>query len=86
MTPIRRVPRPRSINLSAFKISPLRGIRHTAPYFHDNSAKTLEDVLRHYRTFFSIVSDPDGPGPQPPLIELTTQDMKDIIAFLKLLD
>src|SRR5262245_9085602 len=28
----------------AFKISPLRGIRNTAPYFHDNSARTLEDV------------------------------------------
>ena len=73
-------------NLNAFKISPLRGIRRTAPYFHDNSAKTLEDVMRHYRTFLAIVSDPDGPGPQPPLIDLTEQDQMDIIAFLKLLD
>ena len=73
-------------NLNAFKISPLRGIRHTAPYFHDNSAKTLEDVVEHYRQFFAIVSDPDGPGPQPPLIQLTDQDKKDIVAFMKLLD
>jgi cytochrome c peroxidase len=73
-------------NLNAFKISPLRGIRRTAPYFHDNSAKTLEDVMRHYRTFLAIASDPDGPGPQPPLIDLTEQDQLDIIAFLKLLD
>jgi cytochrome c peroxidase len=73
-------------NLNAFKIPPLRGIRRTAPYFHDNSAKTLEDVLRHYRTFFAIATDLDGPGPEPPLIELTEQDQKDIIAFLKLLD
>jgi cytochrome c peroxidase len=73
-------------NLNAFKISPLRGISRTAPYFHDNSAKTLEDVAEHYRLFFAIVSDPDGPGPQPPLILLTDQDKKDIVAFLKLLN
>jgi len=73
-------------SLNAFKISPLRGIRHTAPYFHDNSAKTLEDVVEHYRQFFLIVSDVDGPGPQPPLIQLTDQDKKDIVAFMKLLD
>jgi cytochrome c peroxidase len=72
-------------HLNAFKISPLRGIRRTAPYFHDNSARTLEDVLRHYRTFFAIVTDPDGPGPEPPLIDLTDRDQRDIIAFLKLL-
>jgi cytochrome c peroxidase len=73
-------------NLNAFKISPLRGIRDTAPYFHDNSAKTLEDVVEHYRQFFLIVSDPDGPGPAGPLIVLTEQDKKDIVAFMKLLD
>jgi cytochrome c peroxidase len=73
-------------NLNAFKISPLRGIQKTGPYFHDNSAKTLEDVLNHYEQFFLVVSDPDGPGPQQPLIQLTAQDKKDIIAFLKLLN
>lgn len=71
---------------NAFKIAPLRGIRKTAPYFHDNSAKTLEDVLDHYEQFFLLVSDPDGPGPEPPLIQLNDQDKKDIVAFLKLLD
>ena len=64
----------------------LRGVRHTAPYFHDNSAKTLEDVLQHYRPFFHITSDLDGPGPQPPLVDLTEQDQRDIIAFLKRLE
>ena len=72
-------------NLNAFKIPQLRGVRHTAPYFHDNSAKTLEDVLRHYRTFFAIATDLDGPGPEPPLIQLTDEDLQDIVAFLKLL-
>ena len=72
--------------LNAFKISPLRGIRHTAPYFHDNSARTLEDVAEHYRKFFLIVSDVDGPGPAEPVIVLTEQDKRDIVAFMKLLD
>jgi cytochrome c peroxidase len=68
-----------------FRISPLRGIRRTTPYFHDNSARTLEAVMRHYRDFFAIVTDPDGPGPEPPLIDLTDQDQADIVAFMKLL-
>ncbi len=65
-------------NLNAFKISPLRGVRNTAPYFHDNSAKTLEDVLAHYTKFFEIVFSGT--------LQLTDQDRKDIVAFLKLLD
>ena len=73
-------------HLNAFKISPLWGIKDTAPYFHDNSARTLEDVAEHYRQFFLIVSDPDGPGPEEPLIVLTEQDKKDIVAFMKLLN
>jgi cytochrome c peroxidase len=73
-------------HLHAFKISPLRGIRHTAPYFHDNSATTLEAVAEHYRRFFLIVTDVDGPGPTPPLVDLTEQDKQDIVAFMKLLN
>ena len=72
-------------NVNAFKIAPLWGVRRTAPYFHDNSAKTLEDVAAHYATFFAIVSDLDGPGPAPPDIVLTPEDQAEIIAFMKLL-
>ena len=72
-------------HLNAFKIPGLRGVHRTAPYFHDNSARTLEDVMRHYRLFFAIATDPDGPGPEPPLVDLTDRDQADIIAFLKLL-
>jgi hypothetical protein len=43
-------------------------------------------VVEHYRRFFLIVSDLDGPGPQEPLIVLNDQDKKDIVAFLKLLE
>ena len=73
-------------NVNAFKISPLWGIRRTAPYFHDNSAKTLEAVAAHYALFFSIVTDPDGPGPAQPLVVLTPQDQADIVAYMKLLN
>jgi cytochrome c peroxidase len=64
-------------SLNAFKIPTLWGVRNTAPYFHDNSAKTLEDVAAHYaRSFLTI----------PAQIKLTKQDQQDIVAYLKLLD
>lgn len=65
-------------DVEAFKTPQLRAIRHTAPYFHDNSAKTLEDVAGHYTRFFSFVTGG--------LIQLTPQDEADIVAFMKLLD
>ena len=72
-------------NVNAFKIPTLWGVSQTAPYFHDNSARTLEDVVAHYNKFFEVASDLDGPGPQPALIVLTAQDQVDIVAYLKLL-
>ena len=65
-------------DINAFKIPQLRGIRRTAPYFHDNSAKTLEDVAAHYTRFFNFVTGG--------FISLTPQDEADIVAFMKLLD
>lgn len=65
-------------HVNAFKISPLRGIHLTAPYFHDNSAKTLEEVAAHYTRFFGIVT-----GGQ---IQLTPLDEEDMVAYMKLLD
>lgn len=32
----------------AYRTTPLRGIWHRAPYFHDGSAATLGDVVEHY--------------------------------------
>ena len=65
-------------HVNAFKISALRGIRRTAPYFHDNSAKTLEDVAKHYSLFFRIVTGG--------VISLTPQDEADMVAYMKLLN
>src|SRR5688572_9072311 len=38
-----------------FDVPGLRGIRRTAPYFHNNSADTLEEVVDHYIAFFNRV-------------------------------
>ena len=35
-----------------FDMPALRGLRNTAPYFHNNSAATLEEVVDHYTEFF----------------------------------
>jgi cytochrome c peroxidase len=63
--------------VNAFKISILWGVKNTAPYFHDNSAKTLEDVVRHYTQAFAVATNG--------LLMLTPQDEADIVAYLKLL-
>jgi len=60
-----------------FKIPSLWGVTKTAPYFHDNSAKTLEEVAAFYTDLFA--NNPDFP------VQLTPQDEADIVAFLKLL-
>jgi hypothetical protein len=65
-----------------FKTPQLRGVRHTAPYFHDNSAKTLGDVLEQY--VFMFTSNQGFPLTDSNIL-LTQQDIQDIIAFLKLL-
>jgi mono/diheme cytochrome c family protein len=39
-----------------FDTTSLRGISKTAPYFHNNSAATLEEVLDHYDAFFKRVA------------------------------
>jgi cytochrome c peroxidase len=49
-------------------VNGLRGIRGTAPYFHNNSADTLEEVVDHYIEFFKRVRVVTAPGtPAPPV-------------------
>jgi hypothetical protein len=48
-------------------VNGLRGIRHTAPYFHNNSAETLEEVVEHYVEFFKRVRAGAAPGTVPPV-------------------
>jgi cytochrome c peroxidase len=60
-----------------FKIPSLWGVKKTAPYFHDNSVKTLEELAAFYADLFA--NNPDFP------VQLTAQDQIDMVAFLKLL-
>lgn len=39
-----------------FDVPTLFGVARTAPYFHDNSAATLEDVVRHYQRMFDLLT------------------------------
>lgn len=50
-----------------FDVPGLRGISRTAPYFHNNSAATLEDVVDHYIEFFKRVRAVAPPEPLPPV-------------------
>jgi cytochrome c peroxidase len=68
-------PLPLSIACNLFKTPALWGVKHTAPYFHDNSSKTLEEVAEQYTFMFMREAG----------IQLTAQDEADIVAFLKLL-
>lgn len=65
-----------------FKTPQLHGVKHTAPYFHDNSAKTLEEVLEQY--VFMFTSNVGFPLTDSNIL-LTEQDVRDIIAFMRLL-
>jgi cytochrome c peroxidase len=45
----------------------IRGLRHTAPYFHNNSANTLEEMTDHYIEFFKLVEATAPAGVVPPV-------------------
>lgn len=64
----------------AFKTPTLRDVARTAPYMHDGSMETLQEVMEHYNK---------GGTPNPyqdeeifPL-ELTEQEINDLITFMK---
>ena len=53
----------------SFRTTPLRGLQHHPPYFHDGSAKTLGDVVEHYNGKKSL--------------ELTKDQQADLVEYLK---
>lgn len=63
-----------------FKISSLRFIAHTAPYFHNNGAATLEEVVGHYDRFFRAGFGFTRPASR---IALDEQAKADIVAYLR---
>jgi len=62
-----------------FKTPTLWGVKDTAPYFHDNSAKNFDEMLDQYDFFFLNSININGS------IELTPQDKEDIKAYMELL-
>jgi cytochrome c peroxidase len=61
----------RCADIGRFKVPVLRGLAGRAPYFHDGSAPTLEDVVDHYEEKFGFV--------------FVGTDKADLVAFLKAL-
>jgi cytochrome c peroxidase len=77
------------LDFEAFDVPQLRGIAHTAPYFHDNAAATLLDVVDIYSRFvlgvlpslnLPPVNPPELPGAPPEA--LSPAQKQDLLAFL----
>jgi cytochrome c peroxidase len=75
-----------------FDVPGLRGISKTAPYFHNNSADTLENVVDHYVAFFQRVEANAAPGVVPPVASTdgvhfdrrpTLEERPALLAYLK---
>lgn len=62
-------------DLGVMDVTNLRGISKTAPYFHNNSAATLEEVLDHYEAFFRSVARRNPPPNMPPNISSNGRDL-----------
>jgi cytochrome c peroxidase len=71
----------------------LRGISRTAPYFMNNTAASLEEVLEHYKQFFKRVQVQNAaapllttqPGVTPPVIDrpFTDAEVPALLAYLR---
>lgn len=55
-------------DLGVMDVTQLRGISRTAPYFHNNSAATLDEVIDHYVAFFARVARLNPPPNLPPIL------------------
>lgn len=69
-------------DVGKFKVPTLRNVAVTAPYMHDGSLATLEDVVEHYST--GGVPNPTSDAIIQPL-DLTAEEKADLVAFLRAL-
>lgn len=69
-------------NFGAFKVPSLRNLTRTAPYLHDGSRATLEDVVRHYSDLDIERLHADGERILEPF-KFTREESDDLVAFLK---
>lgn len=73
-----------SADLGRFKVPGLRNVGVTAPYMHDGSFKTLEEVLEYYTDPLKFVPKPVNIDPDLRLIiSLSDQEKSDLLAFLR---
>jgi cytochrome c peroxidase len=72
--------RPEPARGATFKTPSLRDVSRTAPYFHNGSAATLEDVIDHYTR-----GGAEGARDIHPLA-LTPGEKRALVAFLRALD
>ncbi|HKY91337.1 MAG TPA: cytochrome c peroxidase [Nevskiaceae bacterium] len=76
-------------DMGGFKTPTLRNVELTAPYMHDGSLKTLEEVVDHYNNGGKLEEkDPEASGflsggIRP--LNLSDQQKKDLVAFMKTL-
>src|SRR6266850_1110167 len=80
-------------DLGVMDVTQLRGISQTAPYFHNNSAATLEEVLDHYDAFFRRVARLNPPPNLPAFLSsnglivnrgfVTADERAGLLAYLR---
>lgn len=66
-------------DLALFKTPSLRNVALTAPYMHDGSFKTLEEVVQHYNSG-GVYHKNKSPLVKP--LKLTAKEEKELVAFL----
>ncbi len=79
-------------DMGRFRPPTLRNVELTAPYMHDGSIATLEEVIDHYVRGGRLISEGPfaGDGAKSPYkselivsLSLTSQEKQDVVAFLK---
>ena len=80
-------------DIQAMDTPSLRGISRTAPYFINNTAATLEEMVEHYKQFFKRVQTQNAaaqllttqPGVTPPVIDrpFTDAEVPALLAYLR---
>lgn len=72
--------KPIKVLMGAFKTPTVRDVEFSAPYFHDGSAATLEEVVEHYAKGGEVKTNLSRNIKR---LDLTAQDKSDLVAFMK---
>ena len=78
-----------SSEISQFKVPTLRNITLTAPYMHDGSLATLEEVIEHYNNGIKNhvnLSKELKEGSGPKRLNLSQNEKEDLLAFFSTLE